>query len=396
MKRWFGFLTFALLILIVLVLDLSPATPASPPPSAADAQAGQALLHQAESEHNRNALYEWPSLHSATRLAAQFSGQSRLAIDASAAEQHYLAIQASRSLGLHLWLNARLTVSEGKGVPPLALTLGSVTLPADLSRWIIGRALERAQRTYPGLPPLEQIIRDVQITPQGVRAKLNVPVTTLLAQQGAAHVRARTLACQAMAALPGSKPIALEQLLNTVFAGAPTDAETNSQLLAQLALIASPAEAARFFPAAGAVPPECGLADRTLTLQGREDLARHWLMSASLTARFGAQLSNALGFWKELSDSAPKGSGFSFVDLAADCSGMMWGARLVTNETAASAANALEIISANTLLPPEALTLDEGLPEAEFAKRYGSITHLRCARDLRQKLPKMVSSELTR
>lgn len=386
MKRWFGFLAFALLTLIVLLVDLRPATPVSSPPSAADAQAGQALLQQVEAARDRDTLYGWTSLDSAVRLAAQFSGQSRMAIDAPAAKQHHLTILSSRALGAHMWLNARLTVHEGKGFPPIALTLGSVTLPEDLSRWIMERALERAQRTYPGLPPLNQIVRDVRIMPQGVQAKLDLPVSTLLAQQGGAHLRARALACQTMAALPASKPIALDQLLNTAFARAPADAETNSQLLAQLTLIASPAEAARFFPAAGAIPPECGLADRTLTLQGREDLARHWLMSASLTARFGAQLSNALGFWKELSDSAPKGSGFSFVDLAADCSGMMWGARLVTDETAASAATALGKISADTLLPPQALTLDEGLSEAEFTKRYGSITHLRCARDLRHSM----------
>ncbi len=388
MKRWFGFLAFALLVLVALLVDLSPATPVSAPPNAADAQAGQALLQQAEAGQGRDTLYGWTALHSAARLAAQFSGQSRLAIDTPASRQHHLTIRASRPFGAHLWLNARLTVREGKGFPPIALSLGSVTLPEILSRWLIERALTRMRPRYPGLPPLDQIVRDVRILPEGVKAKLDVPVTTLLARQGGAHVRARALACQTMAALPASKPIALEQMLNAAFARSPADAETNSQLLAQLSLIASPAEAARFFPAVGAMPPECELAGRILTLQGREDLARHWLMSASLTARFGTQLSNALGFWKELSDSAPKGSGFSFVDLAADCSGMMWGARLVTDEKAANAAKALSTISADTLLPPEALTLDEGLSEAQFNQRYGSVTHLRCARDLRQKITK--------
>lgn len=386
MKRWFGLVAFALLTLATLLVDLSPATPLTQSPKAADAQAGEALLQQAEAGRARDRLYDWAALESAVRLAAQFSGQTRLAIDAADARHGALIVRASRPVGSHLWLNAGLTVRNGKGFPPVTLSLGAITLPESVSRWLMERALDRMRRTYPGLPPLHRIVRDVEISTGGVRAKLDVPVTTLLAQQGGANAQARALVCQTMHALPAGQPIRLEQMLNTAFSRAPADAETHSQLLAQMALIASPAEAARFFPAAGALPSGCGLGDRLLTLQGREDLARHWLMSASLTSRFGAQLSNALGFWKELSDSAPKGSGFSFVDLAADCSGMMWGARLVTAESAASAAMALAQIDADTLLPPQALTLDEGLSEGEFNRRYGAITHLRCARDLRQKM----------
>ncbi|MBK8629860.1 MAG: hypothetical protein IPN84_06545 [Sphingomonadales bacterium] len=388
-KRLCGVAALCLFLCMILLIDFDPDTPIAPPPVAADARAGEALLQQVEAMRGQDGLYRWDSLKSATRLAAQVSGQSRLALAPPNSKGDGLSVTASRALHWGLWLNATLTVRSGKGAPPVSLTLGSVTLPDGLSHWLLDRALRRARDDFPGLPARDRIIRDVHMQPEGVMAKLDLPVTALTARKAgvsAQALAASTVACQSLKALPAGKPIRLEHWLNTAFAQSVPEAEANSQLLAQMALLASPDQAGRFFPAADDLPAGCGLNDRLLTLQGREDLAHHWLLSASLTARFGAHLSNALGFWKELSDSAPKGSGFSFVDLAADCSGMMWGARLVTAETAAGAARALKQVSADTLLPPQALSLDEGLSEAEFNRRYGSITHLRCARDLRQKM----------
>ena len=62
-------------------------------------------------------------------------------------------------------------------------------------------------------------------------------------------------------------------------------------------------------------PPE-----RHLTVQGRGDLTKHYLVSALTTMVSSRLLGDALGLAKELSD-ADGGSGFSFADLAADRAG---------------------------------------------------------------------------
>ncbi len=66
-----------------------------------------------------------------------------------------------------------------------------------------------------------------------------------------------------------------------------------------------------------------------LTLRGRNDLARHFLVSAVAAASGHATISNALGLYKEFSDFNT-GSGFSFSDLAADKAGTKFGTLAVT------------------------------------------------------------------
>lgn len=63
-------------------------------------------------------------------------------------------------------------------------------------------------------------------------------------------------------------------------------------------------------------------------LNGRVDTAQHFLASAALALAMNSELSHLMGVAKELNDTHG-GSGFSFVDLAADRSGIVF-ARLAT------------------------------------------------------------------
>ena len=54
-----------------------------------------------------------------------------------------------------------------------------------------------------------------------------------------------------------------------------------------------------------------------MLLAGRQDLAKHFAISAAISAHSGAPLADAIGLYKELED-ARGGSGFSFDDLAAE------------------------------------------------------------------------------
>lgn len=72
-------------------------------------------------------------------------------------------------------------------------------------------------------------------------------------------------------------------------------------------------------------PANGRLADFRLTLAGRRDLARHFLVSAGLAARGETALSHLVGLIKEIAD-ADGGTGFSFADIAADRAGAHFGA----------------------------------------------------------------------
>jgi hypothetical protein len=63
------------------------------------------------------------------------------------------------------------------------------------------------------------------------------------------------------------------------------------------------------------------LRQRTL-LGGRNDLSRHYWVSAALTVLSDAPRALTVGLSKELMDSTPGGSGFSFVDMAANATGI--------------------------------------------------------------------------
>ena len=108
----------------------------------------------------------------------------------------------------------------------------------------------------------------------------------------------------------------------------------------------------------------------TLTLRGREDLAQHFTVSAALAAWAGEPLANAIGLDKEVSDSRG-GSGFSFVDLAADRAGTRLGELAARDPERLAAAVSAGLRDAS-LLPPI-----DGLPESmmadEFQRRFGGV-----------------------
>lgn len=77
--------------------------------------------------------------------------------------------------------------------------------------------------------------------------------------------------------------------------------------------------------------------------------------------------------FKELSDSLKGGSGFSFVDLAADRSGERF-ARAATNpQLARFLQTRLAAVTNDQLLPGEALDRPEGLDAGLFERTYSSI-----------------------
>jgi hypothetical protein len=107
-------------------------------------------------------------------------------------------------------------------------------------------------------------------------------------------------------------------------------------------------------------------------LLGREDLAKHWAVSAALTATFGEDASIAVGTWKEISDSGQGGSGFSLVDLAADRAGIFAARRASDDSLALAQQQKLANAREADILPISAIAEREGMSEAEFKARYAS------------------------
>lgn len=126
-----------------------------------------------------------------------------------------------------------------------------------------------------------------------------------------------------------------------------------------------------------------------LTLQQRRDFAQHFLVSAGIAASADTALSDAVGIFKEMSDSRG-GSGFSFTDIAADRAGTRFG-QLAT----ASREDALRVqrfvlagLAEADVMPP-ASDLPEGLSEMEFKRRYavvGSAEYQKLAEEIERRI----------
>ncbi len=114
-------------------------------------------------------------------------------------------------------------------------------------------------------------------------------------------------------------------------------------------------------------------ARQTVTIDGRDDFAKHFMVSASIAAYADTALSDAIGLYKEVEDSR-SGSGFSFNDIAADRAGTKFGEKAVASE---SSAQQLQRRVASGLkdsdLMPAWSDLPEFMSEAEFKRRFGGI-----------------------
>ncbi len=107
-----------------------------------------------------------------------------------------------------------------------------------------------------------------------------------------------------------------------------------------------------------------------VTLLGRIDTPQHFLVSAALSAQGGAALADAVGLFKELSDSKG-GSGFSFNDLAADRAGVRFG-QFSERDPIGFQTRLAAGVHEGELMPIVA-DLPEELTEQEFQRRFGGV-----------------------
>lgn len=134
----------------------------------------------------------------------------------------------------------------------------------------------------------------------------------------------------------------------------------------------------RFEPLVGKVRTEndaaCQAYADNITLAQRKDLRLHFIYSAAFKLMADSGVSFALGEFKEMMDSGRGGSGFSFVDLTADRTGIRFAETALDTRGGARRLqeNAAGLVDESRFFP--ALTgLPEDIPQAEFDRRYGGI-----------------------
>ncbi|HEX2831282.1 MAG TPA: hypothetical protein VHP37_33455 [Burkholderiales bacterium] len=111
-----------------------------------------------------------------------------------------------------------------------------------------------------------------------------------------------------------------------------------------------------------------------VTLNGREDWARHYTLSAALAVLRHPIAADAAGLMKEELDALTHGSGFSFADLAADRAGVRFAGAATRSEASARALQArlARGFSAGDFFPA-VHDLPENLTTEQFRRDYGGV-----------------------
>jgi len=260
------------------------------------------------------------------------------------------------------------------------LKIGSVPVPGMLADYLLRVALRRAIETDRGGLAAD-VINDVKVGD----AKLTVTYrwndavaerarAVLVAPEDQARLRAyHDRLVDAVAKAPAK--VSLATLMPPLFLlaldrGASGDIvrETRAAIVV-LAFYANGKGLAEIVSAARQWPQP---ARRTVTLAGRDDFPKHFLISAAIAAQAGTPLADAIGVYKEIDDSRG-GSGFSFNDIGADRAGTRFGELASQPDRARKLARAVAAGVKESDFMPDVSDLPEFMPEAEFRRRYGGV-----------------------
>ena len=376
----------ALLIISLLFVSFSPTVAVRNRPSAQDLQAARQVWQQLKRTQG-----EAPTqVRVDDRLMA---GLSALARDASGVERFDAVLSdgelrgyASIPLPLGLWINASASATGShSGFPPFETTIGRLTLPTSAGRLLARLARSTLRMRGAEIPPLDQVVQSFTVNPDHLMAEVRLPSKTGLVDEVMAassratrHELVEAIFCRIAAEQRVAPVQMLSQLVRRTFVETPEESAEDynraSFVALSLAVVGDRADA--LLPREAKLRKRCIFPERALLLQGRADLAKHWVFSAALTSAFGAQAAENLGEWKELDDSRSEGSGFSFVDLAADRAGVQTALRALDPLTAAATGEKLGRTTEDNLLPKALLKAPEGLSARSFGRRFGSLEQI--------------------
>lgn len=279
------------------------------------------------------------------------------------------------------YLNVHTRLTTESGSPEIAeLRLGQLDVPPALAYWLLPRvagafmAEEQQQILTNMIGQLRAFPDRVRLTYRWNPAVINQARDTLLAKSDRNALRYYHDRIVELQAQGIGRNGSLLTVLQPLFADALRRSQDldpiseNKALLTVMGTWGSRRELAHLVPDSTRRPGYF-----RLKLEGRTDFGQHFVASAALAARGDRGLSDAVGLFKEISDT-DHGSGFSFTDITADRAGTRFG-ELATHsvEDARYVQQRLAAGVAETDIMPPAKDLPENLRGDAFKNRFGSI-----------------------
>ncbi len=398
----FTALALALLLPLLLAINLSSDTPLASNPELFDTRAA-ARIKRISTQLNHGLSHTWQRtirfsekdinalLALITRKSDHWSGSGKI-------EQDILLINIS----LHVpenpfgdYINIQLGIPDTKQSFTFNhLKLGSISIPGDWAQ-AIGRAALNHVLGDVLTTELTGSIKAVRIRHGYVRVTYKPPmnitekVTTLMSRTSVLN-KAFTLPanptlipvyyshlCQ-MKTPSGKSSLGI--YLSSLFtlakqqSKAGDTAEHNKAALFALAVFLG---SEKFNVFTGAMSKQtlqkCQPKAPVTTLMARQDLSLHFIYSAAFKLISDSDISFSVGELKELQDSLRGGSGFSFVDLAADRTGIRFAELATSPASATFVQQRARELGDEKLFFPDISELKEGISQQQFEKKHGGL-----------------------
>lgn len=398
--RFIGWLISLLLLTVVvlgiLVIDLRPAVQADASQQISDADTVKKLLQQVrvsiEERHESHVIVvsqqQVQSLIGfVQRATPHIHGDVQISDDDG-------RVAASIALPSNLgtaYLNLAVRILPADKLVVDYVQIGSLTLPGNWAVYLAKTALNIYTDSHIGSQAVHQVAGvamhnqqvAVKIRPMHsfleqlnlIRAGLDTQDPDALTQHTAYYLRyiaGRDIALK-------KRPQPFHRYLNLIMARAREQSTPDNAVLHNKAAVLALAIFLghhRIANLVGDVQPDTEHALKPAApalLRGRNDLARHFIISAALQMLSEQNVSVAVGEFKELMDRAMGGSGYSFVDLTADLAGVELGRVLGDPTTALEAQDMLARAADEALYMPTIDGLTEGLSKQEFVQRFDKV-----------------------
>ena len=290
------------------------------------------------------------------------------------------------------FVNASALVLPGDELHLAEVQLGDLEIPGSILLSLIERAvnaytesqvasiaLSRVQRVVMQqdeltleVGPLDSLLSELNVVASNLSVSEEMELETLTAYY-LRYISGREIALS-------NKPVSLIEYLREGMARAREQSETPEQAVlhnkAVILALAAYVGHHRVGNLVGNIQPD---ADRALkprrgaVLHERNDLARHFIISAAPELLSEQGMSLAIGEFKELMDRGKGGSGYSFVDLAADMAGTEFAKVATHPQQASSVQNAMARIQYELEIIPGIEGLPEGLNKQAFTAQYGRV-----------------------
>ncbi|GGD48337.1 hypothetical protein [Lacimicrobium alkaliphilum] len=377
-------------VLLVLVIDSQPLVESDSAAQVEEADSVTELLPQlrnayAHSEQEQVLSISAQQLESLVgviqRARAGFRGQVNIA-------QGLGVLAISYELPLAgTYLNLSTELKAGPGIQLGTMQLGDISLPGNGVLSLFSMLVDWKLDTHIASELMDRV-QQVDISSNAMAIRLapfadllqqlrEMPPSVLSPEDEQKQQRVRHyLALLDSLEVPETSTLSLHYYLQPLFEQASaravdTDAvrENESALLA-LAIYTGNRHFARFV-GLQALPRRGHRMD--IVLAGRQDLQLHFIYSAAIKLLSDQGISIAVGEFKELMDRGEGGSGYSFVDLAADMAGVRLARAALEPDRARLVQQRLARAQDSRVYFPAVLDLPEGMDKDEFSRRFQAV-----------------------